>query len=157
MVGSRGRDGRLPAQKDGPMLPFAGLRAADLSAAYDRRDRCRTRRAAYAAPAHARIYKRIFQCPVHFDQVGNELEFDAAWIDHPAVRPDPITSVMAGELCEHFLDGVNHDGGIVSDIRRALVEHPGQFPSIEEMAAGLSIHPARLLNAPGSDPTSQPA
>jgi AraC-like DNA-binding protein len=51
---------------------------------------------------------------------------------------------MAGELCEHFLDGVNHNGGIVSDIRRALVEHPGQFPSIEEMAAGLSIHPRTL-------------
>jgi hypothetical protein len=102
-------------------------------------------RAAYAAPAHGEDLQTHFPASVHFGRrAGNELGFDAAWINHPAVRPDPITSVMAGELCEHFLDGVNHDGGIVSDIRRALAEHPGQFPSIEKMAAGLSIHPRTL-------------
>jgi AraC-like DNA-binding protein len=101
-------------------------------------------RAAYPAPAHARTYRRIFQCPVLFDQSGNELEFDAGWIDHPLVRPDPLTNVLAGEICEQFLDEANRDGGIAADIRRTLVEHPGHFPTIEAIAAELSMHPRTL-------------
>ena len=98
--------------------------------------------AAYEAPSHAKLYKRFFQCPVSFGGTGNELEFDASWIDHPVVRP--ITNVMAGEVCGQLLDDVNRSGGIAADIRRALVERPGQFPSIEAMAAGLSMHPRTL-------------
>ena len=101
-------------------------------------------RAAYSAPAHARIYKRLFQCPISFDQPKNELEFNAGWIDHPMVRPDPITNVMAAEMCERFLGKAKGYGGVAADIRRALLEHPGRFPSIEAMAAELSIHPRTL-------------
>lgn len=111
---------------------------------YGRSFRLSYLRAAYAPPAHARVYKRIFQCPILFDQPGNELEFDAAWIDHPLVRPDPITNISAGEMCEQFLENANDDGGIAADIRRALFEHPGRFPGIEAMAAQLSIHPRTL-------------
>ena len=34
-------------------------------------------RAAYPAPAHAKLYRKVFQCPVQFDQIGN---------DHPPGR-----------------------------------------------------------------------
>lgn len=101
-------------------------------------------RATYAAPAHARIYRRIFQCPILFEQAGNELEFDVAWIDHPMVRLDPITKVIAGEMCARFIGDANQDGGTAADIRRSLLEHPGHFPSIETMASELSIHPRTL-------------
>lgn len=101
-------------------------------------------RVAYPAPAHARFYKRIFQCPILFDQPVNELEFDAGWIDHPMVQPDPMTNVMAAEMCEQFLGNANGYGGIAADIRRSLLEHPGWFPSIETMASELSIHPRTL-------------
>lgn len=103
-------------------------------------------RATYAAPAstHVRIYKRMFPCPISFDQPRNELEFNAGWIDHPLVRPDPITHVMAAKICEQFLGEVGQQGGVAADIRRALLAHPGRFPSIEAMAAGMSIHPRTL-------------
>ncbi|MFB9269489.1 AraC family transcriptional regulator ligand-binding domain-containing protein [Bradyrhizobium erythrophlei] len=100
--------------------------------------------AAYAAPPHAETYDRIFQCPVEFDQRKNVLEFDAAWIDHPAVCPDETTKVMAGRMYDQLLDHVEQDDGLAADIRRRLVEHPGRFPSIEAMAATLSIHPRTL-------------
>ena len=101
-------------------------------------------RATYAAPSHARLYQRIFQCPVLFEQPRNELEFDAAWIDHPLVRPDPMTNVMVGEMCEQFLDEAPHDRGITADVRRILLERPGHFPGIEVVAAELSMHPRTL-------------
>jgi AraC-like DNA-binding protein len=101
-------------------------------------------RATYAAPKYARIYRRFFRCPILFDQPGNGLEFDAAWIDHPMVRPDPITNVIAGEMCEQFLEDANQEGGVATDVRRILLEHPGQFPRIEAIAAELSMHPRTL-------------
>ncbi|WP_420967577.1 AraC family transcriptional regulator [Bradyrhizobium sp. B120] len=97
--------------------------------------------AAYAPPPHAGTYDRIFQCPVEFDQCRNALEFDAAWIDHPAVCPDEMTRAMAGRLYDQLFDHVAGDDGLAADIRRRLVEHPGRFPSIEAMAAELMIHP----------------
>lgn len=111
---------------------------------YGRAFRFSRLRATYAAPPHARIYKRIFQCPVEFEQPRNELEFDASWIDHPLVCPDPMTNVMAGEMCEQFLDEAHLDGGVAADVRRVLLEHPGHFPGIELVAAELSLHPRTL-------------
>ncbi|HEX7920050.1 MAG TPA: AraC family transcriptional regulator [Bradyrhizobium sp.] len=97
--------------------------------------------AAYARPPHAATYDRIFRCPVGFDQCKNALEFDAAWIDRPAVRPDEMTRAMAGRIYDQLLDHDVQDDGLAADIRRRLVEHPGRFPSIEAMAAELMIHP----------------
>lgn len=99
---------------------------------------------AYPAPAHARVYKRMFQCPVTFDQPHNELEFDVSWLEHPMVRPDPATTTSAAQMCERFLGKESRNGGVAADIRRTLLEHPGQFPSIEAIASELSIHPRTL-------------
>ncbi len=97
--------------------------------------------AAYTTPPHAKAYDRIFQCPVEFGQCKNVLEFDTAWIDRPAARPDEMTRAMAGRICHQHLDRIGHDDGLAADIRRRLLEHPGRFPSIEAMAAELAIHP----------------
>jgi AraC-like DNA-binding protein len=101
-------------------------------------------RVAYPTPAHVRIYRQIFRCPIAFDQTVNELEFDVTWIDHPMVGPDPITYVAAAEMCAQFLGKADRQGGVAADIRRNLLEHPGHFPSIEAMASELSVHPRTL-------------
>lgn len=101
-------------------------------------------RAAYPAPAHAKLYRRMFQCPVQFDQLGNDLTFDPAWIDRPRAVPARTASVVADELYESLLRGEHSGGSIAADIRRILLEHPGHFPSIEAMASGLSMHPRTL-------------
>jgi AraC-like DNA-binding protein len=101
-------------------------------------------RATYPAPAHADLYQSFFQCPVLFEEAGNEMEFDVGWVDHPMVSPDPTTCVMAADLCEPLLDDVNRDGGVAADLRRAMIARPGWFPSIETMAAQMSVHPRTL-------------
>ncbi len=110
---------------------------------YGRSFRFSCLRMVYPSPQHAGSYKRFFTCPILFEQRGNELEFDVGWIDHPMVCPDPLTNVMAGEMCEQFLAATDQ-GGVAADVRRALVERPGQFPCIEEMAVELSMHPSTL-------------
>ena len=101
-------------------------------------------RASYPAPTNVDLYRSFFECPVLFEQDSNEMEFDAGWLDHPLVGPDPTTCVMAADMCEPLLDDVNRDGGIAADLRRAMVARPGWFPSIETMAAEMSVHPRTL-------------
>lgn len=101
-------------------------------------------RATYPQPPHVDLYHELFRCPVLFEQAGNEMEFDVGWVDHPMVSPDPTTCVMAADMCEPLLDDVNREGGIAADLRRAMVARPGWFPSIETMAAQLSVHPRTL-------------
>lgn len=101
-------------------------------------------RAAYPSPPHAGLYKRMFACPVLFEQTGNELEFNAAWIDRPMAPPDATTRATAAGMFEQFLDDMNRDGGAAADIRRTLLEQPGRFPTIEAVAAVLALHPRAL-------------
>ncbi len=70
------------------------------------------------------------------------------------VQPHPMTPAMAGELCERFLDGSRQDRGVIGDVRRILIERPGRFPSIEAMAAELSLHPRALRRRLDAEGTS---
>jgi len=111
-------------------------------------------RASYPAPPHARLYRRIFECPIQFEQRANELQFDVSWIDRPVADMHPNAHAMAGELCEQFLEDSDQGGGIAADIRRILVERPGRFPNIETIAAELSLHPRALRRRLEAEGTS---
>ncbi|MBS0527963.1 MAG: AraC family transcriptional regulator [Proteobacteria bacterium] len=96
------------------------------------------------ASSRADLYQSFFGCPVLFEQAGNQMEFDAGWVDHPMVRPDSVTTAVAADMCEPLFDDVNRGGGIAAELRRAMIARPGWFPSIETMAAEMSVHPRTL-------------
>ena len=100
-------------------------------------------RTTYPAPAHARVYRQLFGCPIEFDQPRNEVSFDAARLADPTLY-DPITNAVAHEMCEAVLTKLDRNDGIASRIRRLLIEHPGRFPSIGTLAAQLSMNPRML-------------
>lgn len=105
---------------------------------------------AYAAPPHARLYREMFQCRVLFRQRNNEMAFDASWIARPMPLADPITYAACREMCEQLLSELSAGGSFASEIRSALIMHPGRYSNIEAMAQRLSIHPralSRRLNA----------
>ncbi|TKC87304.1 AraC family transcriptional regulator [Trinickia terrae] len=108
----------------------------------------------YGAPAHAQAYDELFQCPVLFGQACNDLQYDAAWFEHPVALADPITYAMSCETCERLLREVNEGGGLAADIRRILHGQSGQFPSLEAMAERLSMHPRALRRKLESEHTS---
>ena len=120
----------------GPSFEFAGLRAV------------------YAAPRHARLYKRLFKCPVSFGQPRNELVFDAARLSDPTVYSDPITHAMVSEMCEQSLAELNRSQGIAATVHRLLLEHPGSFPDIDTAAASLSMNTRTLRRRLEAEQTS---
>lgn len=111
-------------------------------------------RTVYAAPAHARLYKRLFKCPVSFGQSSNEVLFDAAWMSDPTVYSDPITNAMVSEMCEQSLAQLNQAEGIAAVVHRLLIEHPGRFPDIDTVAAGLSMNTRTLRRRLETEQTS---
>ena len=108
----------------------------------------------YVAPAHAHLYESILECPVLFNQARNELRFDAIRMQDPMAYANPITNAMVRDICEQSLAEVNRSGGVALDIHRILVEHAGQFPEIDVMAAKLGMNERMLRRKLDAEKTS---
>ncbi|MGN1289823.1 MAG: helix-turn-helix transcriptional regulator, partial [Bradyrhizobium sp.] len=109
---------------------------------------------AYGEPAHAGAYQAIFDCPVLFQQRGNEYRYELSQADGPVALADSRTHGMAREMCEQVLSEVNQAGGIAVDVRRVLIEQPGRYPNIEAIAERLSMHPRALRRKLEAEDTS---
>ena len=97
------------------------------------------------APAHAGAYAGFFGCPALFNQRGNEIQFDAAWMRQPPSTQDPITHAMAREMCQQILLRLDQSGGTAARVRQALLEQmPWRFPNIDAMAEHLALEPRTL-------------
>ena len=110
--------------------------------------------AAFPAPAHAPIYETVFGCPVQFGSPRNQMMFDARLLDRPMDYSDPITNAMAREECERSLLEFGSSGGVAAATHRILLQHPGQFPSIDKVAAALSMNTRTLRRRLDTEQTS---
>ena len=109
---------------------------------------------AYPAPRHVGAYRSLLDCPLLFDQRENEIHYAASWGDMSLALADPRSHAMARETCERLLGEVNRAGGVATDIRRILIEQPGQYPNIESIAARLEMHPRALRRRLEAEQTS---
>ena len=110
--------------------------------------------AAYPAPAHTQRYQEVFDCPLQFGASNDRLMFEARWIKQPMHYSDPITHAMAREYCEKSLLEVGQAGTVAAAAHRVLIKHPGQFPSIEKVAAALSMNTRTLRRKLDAEQTS---
>ncbi|MFT7722571.1 MAG: AraC family transcriptional regulator [Roseateles sp.] len=112
-------------------------------------------RAACPAPADAARYPALFGCPVHFGQRHDEVVIDMDWARFANRIPDTATHGAVREICQQFVVDLSHAGGTAAIVRRTLVEQmPWRFPTIETMAAALSLHPRTLRRRLESDGTT---
>jgi AraC-like DNA-binding protein len=93
----------------------------------------------YPPPAHSELYATFFRCPVLFDAGVVELRFDAACLDRPLSFADPAMAELCRERCERLLRQLNSQGGLVEDVRRVLMDTPGQPPGLDAVAHRLHL------------------
>ncbi len=111
-------------------------------------------RVRYPPPPHAKLYAAILKCPVVFDAGVVELRFDAAYLDRPLSFADPATAELCRERCEQLLAQLDSQGGLVEEVRRALMASPGEFPGIDRVAQRLHMSVRTLRRRLAAERTS---
>lgn len=100
----------------------------------------------YPAPAHAALYRTVFNCPVEFDAGVMQWHFDATQLAEPLPNANPITADMCAKFCQRMLQSLGpNEPELVRTIRMACLNSVGGFPDVEQMAARLHIS-ARTLH-----------
>lgn len=89
-------------------------------------------------PEHHARYSDNFDCPILFDQPRTEIILETALLDLPLVLADEATARMAEAQCEEFLLRLGPREGVVTKVRRILLEKNHLFPPIETVASELA-------------------
>lgn len=107
---------------------------------------------AHAAPEHAALYARWFQCPVVFEAPRNALVFPHHWRDMPNVGHDEALWEAARLRCRS-LCGTREERDTLTLVRQILFEsleqahgpNEGFAPSLDAVSARLHCSPRTLI------------
>lgn len=91
----------------------------------------------YPAPAHAELYKTVFNCAIQFNSAATQLFFDAAILDQPLPQASPQSAALYKALCEEKSISRNQ-GDVAWRVWQIIVEQPAAAPpSLNQIAAQL--------------------
>jgi AraC-like DNA-binding protein len=93
----------------------------------------------YPAPAYADLYPAYLGCPCVFDQPECKLVYDKAILNEMPQMAHRLTSVLVQQMCDKLLGQVMQTNGISRDVYQILVNKPGEFPSMDEVAHALNM------------------
>lgn len=93
----------------------------------------------FPKPAHAALFEETFQCPIMFDQQETELFFPTEMLDYPFSTANDLAQEVCRQQCEKFLRMLEGEGGLTEKIRTAIINSPGEVPSLTDLADSLHI------------------
>lgn len=93
----------------------------------------------FPKPSYGNLYQELFRCPVYFDQPRNEIHFPRALLEQRFTMANEITAQLCEQQCETILNNLQQQGGLVEEVRRLIINQPGQAPSPEEVARHLNV------------------
>lgn len=89
-------------------------------------------------------YEEFFQCSVLFEQSCNELRIDTTWMDEPMRRHNELTFQTVQKICAEMLEQMGPTSGIARELRLALLESTGRFPSFEAICQRFGTSPRTM-------------
>lgn len=93
----------------------------------------------YPQPPEVSRYIRRFKCPVYFNQPRNVVVFDINRLQDPISLANEDVFELCARNCE-LLAAKTREGAVLSErICTYLVNNPGAFPTLEEMAVHLKL------------------
>ncbi|MFG0605284.1 AraC family transcriptional regulator [Vibrio mimicus] len=108
----------------------------------------------YPRPEYSERYQQIFQCTIEFDSPRLEWQFDASSLYAPLPAANPMTLQMCLKSCDEMLAKVSGSASLKEKITQILVENPGNYPSIEQLAAELGMSSRTLRRHLKNEATS---
>jgi len=93
----------------------------------------------YPQPDNLEEYKKRFDCPMYFDQPRNLILWDINSQDHRISLANAEVCKLCEQQCKVLIDQMADADLLSSKIRNALVNNPGEFPTLEEMSRRLNM------------------
>ena len=89
--------------------------------------------------ANRRSYEDFFNCEVEFYSARNELLIEKKYVERPLPRRDKEAVSHCRDQCQKLLERLSQTEATADRVRSKLVEEPGHFPNLEEVAEDLDI------------------
>ncbi|WP_102960514.1 AraC family transcriptional regulator [Mangrovicella endophytica] len=94
---------------------------------------------AVRAAGRSELLEQLFECPVEFSMPATRLVYDMSIIDERPPMMNPISHITLRESCARMLEDLRTLEGISGRVFRVVMETPVPFPSMDEVAAKLSM------------------
>jgi len=94
---------------------------------------------AYPAPSYADEYRRVFDCPVRFDQAGNAFVADVEWVARPLLTYDPLSHRQALEFLQIGTSREQEKNDLFESVERAVRQNMRDLPTLPDVAQRLHL------------------
>ena len=98
----------------------------------------------FPAPAHREVYGVLFSGPTTFERAPAGIRFDARYLSLPLRRDEAALTQMLQRALPLTVRQYRRDRLLVARVRQALLAHPAQTHSAEDLAALLNVSPRTL-------------
>lgn len=95
-------------------------------------------------PSYADLYSETFGCPVYFEASQNEFKLPIELMDLSLSLANDQAARICEQECTRMLLRSSQSDSIVESVRRVMVNNPGRFPSLDEVADRLRLGPRSL-------------
>lgn len=94
----------------------------------------------YAMPKDRSEYKRLFQCPMHFNQKGIAIYFDKQQMAEKVVTSDFRLLRILVAHAEERIEAIQRQGGFYEEVKTSVAHLiKPEFPTIEQVARHLNV------------------
>ncbi|WP_197484010.1 AraC family transcriptional regulator [Halioglobus sp. HI00S01] len=108
----------------------------------------------YPEPPYVAMYESHFRCPLKFEQARNCILWSRDLMQREIPSRNPAATQMAIRHCETLIADEEGSGGIAEQVRTRLVQQPGRYPPLAEVAADYDMSESTLRRALTAEGTS---
>ena len=102
-------------------------------------------RVTYPEPSYRALYSDMFKGEnIYFSQTTNQIRFPVSVLSRRLPLADPHSAKIATQQCEQKLASMEKSESLLVRVRRLLLQTPGKFPSLTELAGQLHTSPRTL-------------
>ncbi|NIB45004.1 AraC family transcriptional regulator [Pseudomaricurvus alkylphenolicus] len=93
----------------------------------------------YPGEGRAELYEKTFECPCYFDQPKNLMKLDISRLDDKILMADEEMFKICEQQCKELILTREASSRVADKVQRILLNMPGQFPTMDEIASILHI------------------
>ncbi len=93
----------------------------------------------FPKPEYHALLKEKLGCPVHFGKKASEIFISETLLNQRFSMANEITSQLCEQQCEKILQGLQQQAGLVEQVRRLIINQPGEVPDPDKVASYFNV------------------